>query len=122
MRLRLVAFAVVMLFVASPLATTVCDAMCAQRADAHHGGHGHACCHDDQTAGAALQGLAASVVCGTPMADSVSAVWRFRDAGRSVLLPSKAADRSESIGVASRPVDATSRPPTVFPSASQLRI
>jgi hypothetical protein len=121
MRFRAVAAVVMLLFAASPLATAVCDAMCAQRAGAHHEG-GHACCHDQQTTGAGLHGAAVSVLCGVPVADSVSAAWRLQDEGRSVLLPSIAVDGIAPISAASFGLRVTPRPPTISPFASRLRI
>jgi hypothetical protein len=122
MRLRILALAVTLLFVATPFATAICDAMCAQRAGAHHEGRGHACCHDEQATGAVLRGATGAVLCGVPVADSVSAAWRFQDEGRSVLLPSIAVHGIAPISAASSAVRATPLPPTISPSPSQLRI
>lgn len=123
MRVRVLALAVTLLFVATPFATTVCDAMCAQRAGAHHAGQGHACCHDEQATGAAMHTASVNVICGVPAADSVTAVSRAQDEGRGVLLPSSMSVAGIApVGVASSRLVSATSPPTLSTSASQLRI
>jgi hypothetical protein len=123
MRLRLVAIAVVMLFGASPLATTICDAICAQQTRADHERRGHACCHAEQ---APVQTLRTpTVTCAAPVADLVSAPRApHEDGQRALALPPSVVPggASRTIVVPSRAAHADPHPSNISTSASQLRI